>query len=74
MNSLVRKALLGTKRRRGPFFTIVYLHRHALSSNHGIGSWTMQGGRTGGYNLHQIWQKVSIGDPCITIWLQGIAL
>lgn len=27
MNSLVRKALLGTKRRRGPFFTIVYLHK-----------------------------------------------
>ena len=26
MNSLVRKALLGTNRRRGPFFTIVYLH------------------------------------------------
>lgn len=26
MNSLVRKALLGTKSRRGPFFTIVYLH------------------------------------------------
>ena len=29
MNSLVRKALLGTKRRRGPFFTMVYLHSEA---------------------------------------------
>ena len=28
MNSLVRKALLGTKRRRGPFFTMVYLQRY----------------------------------------------
>ena len=27
MNSLVRKALFGTKRRRGPFFTMVYLNR-----------------------------------------------
>ena len=29
MNSLVRKALLGTNRRRGPFFTIVYLQKEA---------------------------------------------
>ena len=36
MNSLVRKALLGTNRRRGPFFTMVYLQQRASLSY----SWT----------------------------------